>query len=332
MTNLQAPFGALAYFLDLDPPTADFLLDVKEGLSKDQKALSPMYFYDQRGSALFDQITTLEEYYPTRTEAELVVQNEAAIRDAIGPGVSIMEYGSGSSEKIRKLISLLDGATSYIAMDISRDHLIENATNFAEASDLPVAAVCADFNSSFSLPEGHLPEATRHLGYFPGSTLGNLTPQDASSFLQNASATLGEDALFLIGVDLKKNEQQLKAAYDDAKGITAAFNLNLLHRMKTELGAIIEIDAFTHEARVKGGTNEQDTQRIEMHLVAQRETIIKVDNEEFHFRTGESLHTENSHKFTVKTMESIVKNTPWRILEWWTDDKDWFGSCLLSNS
>ena len=332
MTNLKAPFGPLAYFLDLDPPSSNFLKDVKEGLSKDAKSLSPMYFYDQRGSALFDQITTLDEYYPTRTEAELIAQNKISIRNAIGPRVSVVEYGSGSSEKIRKLIGLLDDATSYIAMDISRDHLISNASNFAEESDLPVAAVCANFNTAFELPDDYLPAASKRLGYFPGSTLGNLTPAAAISFLEKASVTLGENSLFLAGVDLEKDAAQLKAAYDDREGVTAAFNLNLLQRMKTELGATIELDAFIHEARVVGSQQTGTPQRVEMHLVAQRQTTITVDGADFPFQKGESLHTENSHKFSLGTIKKIVNDTPWRVMDWWTDEKGWFGTCLLGNS
>lgn len=326
MSDLKAPFGPLAYFLDLDPPASDFLADVKEGLSKDQKALSPMYFYDQRGSALFEQITKLAEYYPTRTEQQLLHQNAVSIGKAIGHGVNIVEYGSGASEKIRRLIGVLDAPSSYVAMDISRDHLIANANSLANDIALPVGAICADFNTEIELPAGILPPA-RTLGYFPGSTLGNLTGGAAATFFNNANHTLGDNAQLLIGIDLEKEKSILHAAYDDRDGITARFNENILHRIKNELRADIDIAAFVHEARV-----EFDPQRVEMHLVATRDTEITIDNISYQFARGESIHTENSIKFSRHRLEAIAGSTAWHVKNWWTDEQGWFAKCLLSNS
>jgi len=326
MTNLKVPFEPLAYFLDLNPPAADFLNDAKEGLSKNQKSLSPMYFYDQTGSEIFEQITQIEEYYPTKTEQSVIAQHATAIRNSIGPSISIVEYGSGSSEKIRRLIDLLESPSSYIAMDISRDHLITNASALADEVNIPVGAVCADFNSKIDLPKNIVPEALR-LGYFPGSTLGNLSDDAGTQFFNNANETLGQNAQFLIGIDLEKNKTILKSAYDDRDGVTARFNLNVLNRMQNELNASLDINAFKHEARIL-----DDPQRVEMHLVATRETEIILDNTKYPFAIGESIHTENSRKFSKDALKSIIADTDWHLKDWWTDDKNWFATCLLTNA
>ena len=326
MTELIAPYGPLAYFLDLDPPTSTFLADAKSGLSGSPKSISPKYFYDERGSALFDEITSLKEYYPTRVERRVFEQNAEAISEAIGARAGILEYGSGSSEKIRGLLGMLRDPVSYVAMDISRDHLIGNASALAADIDLPVGAICADFTKALDVPRDHLPEPARNLGFFPGSTLGNFTPAGAVAFLENASSTLGPDAYLLLGIDQDKDEAVLHAAYDDASGVTADFNLNLLKRMQDELGATLDIGAFRHEARV-----ERDPARVEMHLVAKRDTAIDLDGEIYTFAEGESLHTENSHKFTKMSLSKVLEDGPWRLAQWWTDDKDWFAACLLCN-
>ncbi|MFC2951385.1 L-histidine N(alpha)-methyltransferase [Marinicaulis aureus] len=325
--DLIAPCGALAFFLDLHPDLGDFRADVIEGLSLPQKTISPKYFYDDAGSKLFDQITGLDEYYPTRTEKKVFLENAAEITAAIGPRAAIFEYGSGSSEKIEWLVNGLKEPAAYVAMDISRDHLLENASAIAEVLPIPVAAICADFHSPIELPKSVLPPADHWLGYFPGSTLGNMTLSAAKSFLERASATLGPGAQFLIGVDLVKDKAVLEAAYNDARGVTAAFNMNLLARMKSELGAKLNIDDFEHYAFY----NDIED-RIEMHLRAKRATVIEVDGEPYGFVPGETLHTENSHKFTLEKLKALVNQTPWRLEKSWTDEKAWFGACLLSNS
>lgn len=327
VTDLKAPYGPLAYFLDLHPDLGDFRTDVIEGLSHEQKSISPKYFYDEHGSKLFNRITTLDEYYPTRTEKEIFLGNAKEITDAVGPGAAIFEYGSGSSEKIEWLINGLKDPVAYVAMDISKDHLIESASTLAKAHDLPIAAVCTDFHAPVELPADILPKEERWLGFFPGSTIGNMAPETAAAFLTRASGTLGPGAKFLLGVDLEKDPAILTAAYDDAQGVTAAFNLNLLRRMKGELDADIKLEDFEHYAFY----NENDC-RIEMHLRARRATSIVLNDEAFPFREGETLHTENSYKYSISHLKTLLESTPWRLDGVWTDEKDWFAACLLSNS
>ncbi len=327
MTNLEAPFGALAYFLDLHPDTGDFKTDVLKGLAQPQKSISPKYLYDEYGSKLFDQITELEEYYPTRTEKALFLGHADEITAAIGNGSAIFEYGSGSSEKIEWLVRGLAAPVAYVAMDISKDHLIESAKALAGALPVPVAAICADFHAPVELPQGVLPPPDSWLGYFPGSTLGNMLPETAIQFLTRASQTLGKNAQFLIGIDLEKDIGVLKPAYDDAAGVTAAFNLNLLRRIRRELDATLSMDDFEHFAPY----NEKN-RRIEMHLRAVKPTSFTIDGQIFDFQEGETIHTENSHKYSVDRLKDLIEQTPWRVNHVWTDPKGWYAACLLSNN
>lgn len=325
--DLKAPHGPLAFFLDLHPDLGDFKTDVIEGLSRPQKSISPKYFYDEYGSKLFNRITDLDEYYPTRTEKALFAEHADAITAAIGPGAAIFEYGSGSSEKIEWLASGLENPVAYVAMDISKDHLIDSASALAERLALPIAAVCADFHAPVPIPRHILHTPNQWLGFFPGSTIGNMTPEGATDFLNNAAKTLGAPGKFLIGVDLEKDKAVLEAAYDDAEGVTAAFNLNLLRRMQRELDADLTLEDFEHYAFY----NETDA-RIEMHLRARRAATITLEGARFDFAEGETLHTENSHKYTLERFKSLVAPTPWRFEAVWTDPKGWYAACLLSNS
>lgn len=327
MTDLKAPYGPLAYFLDLHPDLGDFRTDVIDGLSREQKSISPKYFYDERGSKIFDRITTLEDYYPTLTEKEIFLGNAKDITAAVGSNAAVFEYGSGSSEKIEWLINGLSDPVAYVAMDISKEHLIESASALAKEHDLPMAAVCADFHAPVELPGGILPKEERWLGFFPGSTIGNMTPETAAAFLTRANNTLGAGAKFLLGVDLEKDPAVLKAAYDDSQGVTAAFNLNLLRRMKGELDAEVKLEDFEHYAFY----NENDC-RIEMHLRALRATSIVINDQTFQFREGETLHTENSYKYSIPRLKTLLEQTPWRLDKVWTDEKSWFAACLFSNS
>ncbi len=325
--DLTAPCGALAYFLDLHPDIGDFRADVIEGLSQEQKCISPKYFYDERGSKLFARITGLEDYYPTRTEKSLFEDHAAEITGAIGAGAAIFEYGSGSSEKIKWLIDGVETPNSYVAMDISKEHLLESAEALAAELSIPVAAVCADFHAPVRLPENILPAPDHWLGYFPGSTIGNMLPKTAAAFLARAADTLGAGAQILIGVDLVKGRAVLERAYNDREGVTAAFNLNLLTRMVNELGAELNRDDFEHYAFYN-----EDKARIEMHLRATRATAISVNGQTFSFAPGETLHTENSHKFTPNAFRVLVNKTPWRLENIWTDRRGWYAACLLRNS
>ncbi|NNL88156.1 MAG: L-histidine N(alpha)-methyltransferase [Marinicaulis sp.] len=325
--DLYAPHGPLEFFYDLHPDLGDFLTDVVEGLSASPKTISPKYFYDELGSKIFQKITDLEAYYPTRTEKEVFLKNAEDITAAIGDGAAVFEYGSGASEKIEWLMNGLEEPAAYVAMDISKTYLLENASAISGEIAPPVAAVCADFNTSIQLPDGFFPNAKRWLGFFPGSTIGNMPPAAAAKFLERASETLGEGAKFLLGVDLEKESNILNAAYNDPEGVTAAFNLNLLARMKRELDAELNLDDFEHFAFY----NEVDS-RIEMHLRAVRETQIIVNGRQFPFSPRETIHTENSYKYSTDRLKALFASTPWRLERMWTDPKNWFAACLLSNN
>lgn len=316
----------LHFFADYEPPTGDFLSDVIEGLSREQKTLSPKYFYDQKGSALFDEICRAPEYYITRTELELLdtILPEAAT--FTGAEATVIEWGSGSSWKIRKVLDALDAPAEYIAIDISRDHLIAAAAEIAKQyPTVKVGAICADFLAHIELPEKALVGTGRRLGFLPGSTIGNFEPPVAAKILRRAAALLGSGGALLIGTDLQKDEKTLLAAYNDAGGVTAAFNLNLLDRMKTELRAEIDVRAFEHEA-IYCTRNH----RIEMHLRATRPTTIRVGGRQFAFERGETIHTENSHKFTVEGFQKIAGEAGFAPRAAWTDEGGLFALHYLT--
>ncbi len=327
----------LKHFLDLDPELGNFRHDLIEGLSKPQKSLSPKYFYDETGSALFEDITQTQDYYPTRTELSLMRNHLPEIQQALGPNPAIFEYGSGASEKIRLLIESLSGLQNYVAMDISRDFLLESANSIAtHYPHLNVSAICADFNEIITLPDDFHPDVKQWTGYFPGSTIGNFAPGTVKSFFNRVHDTLTRSsstthalqrANFLIGFDLIKEEEILNRAYSDSEGMTAQFNLNLLTRMKTELHAELNVEHFRHHAFYNSAEN-----RIEMHLQALQDTQIRLDTHKFEFSKNETLLTEYSYKYTRETMEEMLLGTPWRMSHYWTDPKGWFGTCLLSNN
>ncbi|MEM8988333.1 MAG: L-histidine N(alpha)-methyltransferase [Pseudomonadota bacterium] len=324
MAVIHKPYKALSFFADFEPPLSDFRADALAGLSLPQKALSPKYFYDEHGSALFDKICATPEYYPTRTETALLELVAPDIAAAIGPDAAILEYGSGSSVKIITLLNALERPAEYVALDISREHLIANVTPLTERfPNVPIGAVCADFTQKLALPDA-APHA-RRVGFFPGSTIGNFEPDDAIAFLRNARATLGENGLFVLGADLKKDETVLNAAYNDAGGVTAAFNLNLLTRMKRELDAVLNRDDFEHYAFYNA-----EKERIEMHLRALKTTKIEIDDHVFAFTAGETLHTENSHKFQKDNIAHLAQESGFHLSEMWTDAGNLFSISLLS--
>ncbi len=342
---ITAPFGLLAFFQDLNPKLGDFRSDVLEGFAKSQKSISPKYFYDEKGSQIFEKITHLDAYYPTRTEQKIVIDNAEAIGAAIGPNRTVFEYGAGAVEKAQRLLALMADPSAYVAMDISRDFLIESASALADTlankatsreSTIPIGAVCADFTTPLTLPSQNLPGTDKWLGFFPGSTIGNLDVAAATAFLTRASDTLGEDALFFFGVDLEKEEAVLRRAYDDEEGLTAAFNLNLLTRLHRELDATIDMAAFEHAIEIIPALSSTEPMRVEMHLRARYPTSITLtangETHQFQFAEGETLHTENSHKYTLAAIDALTENTPWRRVGAWMDDQGWFATCLLSNS
>jgi dimethylhistidine N-methyltransferase len=296
--------------------TDTFEEDVIDGLTAQPKQVPSKYLYDARGSKLFDEITRLREYYPTRTEAAIMTEHVDVMADAVGEGALLVEYGSGSSEKTRILLDEMSGdLAGYVPVDISREHLVDAADRLAAAyPDLAVQPVCADYTASFPVPvPGDDPART--VVYFPGSTIGNFRPTDAEAFLEIMAETAGPGGGLLIGVDLRKDPDVLRAAYNDEEGVTAAFNLNLLRRINREVGADFTLDAFEHEARWN-----DDESCIEMYLVSTEAQTVDVAGETIAFDAGETIHTEYSYKFTLDRFSHLAESAGFTIEEVWTDD------------
>lgn len=310
------------HFYDYHPPVADIRQEVLAGLSRCPKQVSPKYFYDRRGSELFDAITELPEYYPTRTEIDILESNGAQIAEFLGDDCVLVELGSGSSRKIRVLLDALQPA-AYVPMDISRNHLLEAATTLArDYPGLEVHAACTDYSNGFELPElpGHLPRAA----FFPGSSIGNFEPHDACALLQRVGRYLGRDGKLLIGVDLKKDRDTLQAAYNDAGQVTAAFNLNLLERFNRELDGDFSIDCFEHLAFFN-----ETAGRIEMHLRSTRDQQVSVADRTIDFSQDETLHTENSYKYSIEEFQALAAAGGFLPERVWTDHADLFSvHCL----
>ncbi len=290
----------------------EFREAVLAGLAARPKALEPKFFYDERGSQLFDAITELDEYYPTRAETALLESHAEAIAAFVGKDASLVEFGSGSSVKTRILLAALPDLACYVPIDISGEHLQAAAERLAADFALPIVPLHADYTSAFTLPPA-VP-AQRRVGFFPGSTIGNFAPGAAAAFLRQARDLLGADARFLVGADLQKDEKRLVAAYDDAEGVTAAFNLNLLRRINRELEGDFDLAAFRHEARY----NRAEA-RIEMHLVSLKAQQVRVAGRRFDFAAGESIHTENSYKYTSESFAALARAGGWRPAAEWRD-------------
>lgn len=316
---------AEVYFHDYAPEQSDFLEDVIDGLRNNQKSISPKYFYNQRGSELFDEICKQPEYYPTRTEVSILQDNAEAIAELIGPNCVLIELGSGVSEKIRLLFDVLSPA-SYLGIDISKDFLLLSTKRLArDYPDLEVHAVCADFSQQLELPEQCLSD--KHVAFFPGSSIGNFEPDDAVRLLKEVASMVGRGGKFLIGVDLKKDKSTLSDAYNDAEGVTADFNLNLLARMQNELNVDIDVSQFTHKAFYN-----EDLGRIEMHLISNSDQVIVVDGEDFVFAENETIHTESSYKYHIDEFAKLALKAGFDVEEVWTDESQLFSvQCLVAN-
>lgn len=294
----------------------EFAAAVLAGLSQPQKIIPARFFYDRAGSELFEAITELPEYYPTRTEIGILTEHAADIAAAVGPGRAVIEFGSGSSAKTPLLLRAIAPA-AYVPVDISAEFLAASANALAaDFPGLPVIPVAADFTAPFRMPASIA--ALPKLGFFPGSTLGNLAPAAAIDLLRSFAATLGPQSWLVIGIDLApgpgKSPEMLEAAYDDAQGVTAAFNLNLLHRINRELGGTIRIDDFAHRAAWNA-----DLGRIEMHLVAVRDTQFIAAGAAFTLAAGETIHTENSYKWTLPEARLMAHASGWLPAQGWTD-------------
>ncbi|MDX1442753.1 MAG: L-histidine N(alpha)-methyltransferase [Gammaproteobacteria bacterium] len=312
---------------DFHPDRAAMMKDVMAGLTDSPKWLSSMYFYDERGSQLFDEICELPEYYPTRTEIQIVEDNIHEISDLLGPHAMLIEPGAGSAVKIRILLENMDDPAAYVPVEISREHLMASAEKLAEAfPGIEILPVCADFTSDFDLPEPSQP-ALRNIVYFPGSTIGNFDPEDAIDLLKVMHKLAGDGGAVLLGVDLEKDRDILVRAYNDATGVTAKFNLNVLDRLNRELGADFDRDAFRHEA-----VWNESRHRIEMHLFSEREQDVHIGGKTLHFDKGESIHTESSYKYTLDRFAKLAAQAGFTVEKAWTDARDMFSVQYLRPS
>ena len=304
-------------FYDNQPKAVDFYAEVISGLQREPKTIPPKFFYDEIGSKLFDAICELPEYYPTRTEMALLTRHADEIANLIGKECLLIEPGSGSSQKVRMLLEALQPA-AYMPMDISRNYLLQAAQQLA--ADYPwleVHATCIDFTTELTLH--FCPPHAHRVAFFPGSSIGNFEPVDAIGFLHNIANMVGVGGGLLIGVDLKKEESILNAAYNDAQGITAEFNLNLLSRINHELGGDFDIEAFQHEAFYNS-----EAGRIEMHLTSCLPQTVTVGDESISITEQESIHTENSYKYSVEEFSSLAGLAGFDLINVWKDEDNLF--------
>lgn len=304
-------------FYDYHPAQADLLDEVIEGMANSPRSIAPKFFYDEKGSQLFDAICETSEYYPTRTEIKILEQNIDEIAEHVGEDCLLIEPGSGSSQKVRVMLDAVN-PKAYMPLDISKDYLKLAAEDVAsEYPWLEVHAACVDYTNPFPLPPCH--EKARKVAFFPGSSIGNFDPEHAVDFLINLAQMLEADGGLLIGVDLKKNKDILHAAYNDNDGVTAAFNENLLTRMSDELDATFDLEKFHHNAFY----NEQ-LGRIEMHLVSDETHTVSIGEHDFEFKKDETIHTENSYKYTINEFQTLAKKAGFSPVNVWTDKNNLF--------
>lgn len=310
---------------DYHPRAADMREEILSSLRATQKTLPCKYFYDMRGSQLFDTICELPEYYLTRTELGIMEARATDMAAALGPNVLLVEPGSGSSLKTRLLLDHLSHPTAYVPVDISRAHLVNAAERLNRLyPELEVLPICADFNQMFEIPTPHR-RVSRTLIYFPGSTIGNFEPSAAVNLLKRLRRLAGTQGGLLIGVDLRKDKAVLEHAYNDSAGITAAFNLNLLHRLNRELGSDFDVSRFRHRA-----TYNVDEGRIEMHLVSLDNQSVQIGDEFFRFHKNEHIVTEYSYKHTLPGFAALAARAGLAVNQVWTDDRRWFSVQYLS--
>jgi L-histidine N-alpha-methyltransferase len=290
------------------------LAEIIEGLKQDEKMISPKYFYDERGSQLFEEITTLPEYYPTETELGILQDNAEEIAELVGPQASLIEFGSGSSLKTRILLENLHDLAAYVPVDISEELLLESAANLRDDfPDVEILPVVADFTRSFALPEPAI-MPVRNIVYFPGSTIGNFTNEDALELLGVMHGEAGEGGALLIGVDLQKDPDIIERAYNDSAGVTAEFNLNVLRHINREFGADFKLDAFSHSAEYN-----LEEGRVELRLVSSEQQDVNVGDEAFTIEEQEAILTEYSHKYTLDSFAEMAGTTGFEVERVWTD-------------
>ena len=308
------PDGAGFVFHDLAPGEDSFRDAVLAGLSATPKSLPCKFFYDQRGSALFEAICEVPEYYLTRTELGILETQAPVIAAQLGPNCRLVELGSGASRKVRLLLGALEAPLAYVPVDISRSFLRDAAASIAaDFPELEVIAVCADYTRPFELPKLAGPPGKR-VGFFPGSTIGNFEPEGVVGFLAHCGHLLGPGAEMLIGADVKKDKRILDAAYNDAEGLNAAFNLNLLHRIAKELDSDIAIDDFEHVAFYN-----PDEGRVELYIRSLKDQSAVIAGRRFSFAAGEMIHTENSYKYAIEEFRALAARAGFAVLDTWTD-------------
>lgn len=316
-----APPRRKAIIHDLHPGADDFRAAVIAGLSRPDRALPCRFLYDAKGSALFDAICELPEYYPTRTEMRILRDNAEAIADHMGADTQLVELGSGSSTKVRILLDALELPHSYVPIDISREHLTAAAQTIQDAyPEMRVEAICADFSQDIRLP----PHLARRLGFYPGSTIGNFTPDQARGFLAQWNRRLGPGAAMLVGVDLRKDAAILEAAYDDAQGVTARFSLNLLARANRELGANFDLGLFRHQARY-----DAETGRVAIHLRSLADQAVLIGGEDFFIAKDELIHIEDSWKYSLEGFRELARSAGFAPLDAFVDEEGLFSVHLL---
>jgi dimethylhistidine N-methyltransferase len=304
---------------------SSFAEEVLRGLGARRKALSPKWLYDARGSALYELICAQPEYYPARTELGILEEHAGEIAATIGSDALVFEYGTGSGRKTRLLLASLARPAAYLPVDISADALLPAANALRERfPSLPIRPVVGDFTAGVTLPAEDLVVA-RRLSFFPGSTIGNFDPSEAVSLLRRMAHDAGAGGALLIGVDLPKDEGTLERAYDDARGVTAAFNMNLLARMNRELGADFLLSRFRHRSVWNGRLS-----RVEMHLESLEDQLVRVMGVPFRFRAGETLHTESAYKWDARAFDALAAIAGWRLERSWADEKAWFSVRLYS--
>ena len=295
----------------------NFYEEVINGLTSYPRTIPPKFFYDKRGSQLFDAICETPEYYPTRTEKAILEKNLTAISQYITPDCILIEPGCGSCEKVRPLLTHNPPHT-YVPMDISGDYLQSIAQNLSrEFPSINIHPACIDYTSPLTLP--FATGDRRRVAFFPGSSIGNFEPNEAISFLENIANMVGRQGGLLIGVDLKKNEDVLNKAYNDASGVTAKFNKNLLNRINNELNGQVNVEKFKHHAYYN-----RDKSRIEMHLVSTTNQVVTINETDFNFEKGDSIHTENSYKYTIEEFHSLAKQAGFQAFDCWLDDEALF--------
>jgi len=310
--NIQQDEGL--YFYDFNVQVQDQQKEILSGLKTSPKTISAKYFYDEKGSQLFEAITSLPEYYPTRTEIQLLRQYHTEILEKAGQQCLLIEYGSGASTKIRLLLDALK-PKAYVPMDISKDFLFDCAVKLrVQFPWLEIHATCLDYHQGATLPK-QLPANFKKVGFFPGSSLGNFTPSESLAFLKSVRSNVGDNGAFLIGVDLVKDSSILNAAYNDAQGVTAAFNLNILNHLNRLGEGNFNSEHFSHYAYF----NEQES-RIEMHLTSDLDQVVYIFGEHFVFKAGETIITEYSYKFIPQEFERLAMDAGFQVNKMWTDE------------